>query len=313
MARNQFVTSLLVASTGVLSGGAAVAADTSDILATEYGQIEAVLCPDPDRKPPDFSTMDDYARHRVEPFRVFDNLYFVGMDNISAWALTTSEGIILFEAMMAANWEPTVVDGLQALGLDPADIEYVVVSHAHNDHFGGAAFLQERYGAEVLMGEADWEHILRWPQLGRPAPIPRKDRGVRDGDSLTLGDTTVRFVATPGHTPGTISSLIPLRDGDSWHLAAYLGGASMSFLPPDGLEQYIGSTYRLQNADPDTDLELSNHPWADGTFIKAAALAQRRPGDPHPFVTGHDGVKRWLETLRRCTRAVLSEKRAEME
>lgn len=254
--------------------------------------------------------MDDYDRHKVEPFRVFDNLYYIGMDNISAWALTTSEGIILFEAMMVANWEQTIVKGLETLGLDPNDIQFIVLGHAHNDHWGGAAFLQQRYGAKVLMGEPDWDHILTWPQIGTPAPIPSKDRGIRDGDSLTLGDTTVRFVATPGHTPGTISSLIPVKDGDNRHLAAYWGGPSMSFLPPDGLEQYIGSTYKLENADPQTDVELTNHPWGDGTFVKAAALENRGNRDPHPFVTGHDGVKRWAEILRKCTREVLSQKRA---
>jgi metallo-beta-lactamase class B len=232
------------------------------------------------------------------------------MDNISAWALTTSEGIILFEAMMVANWEQTIVAGLETLGLDPDDIRYVVIGHAHNDHWGGARFLQQRFGAQILMGEADWDHILTWPQIGRPSPIPHKDRGLLDGDTLTLGDTTVRFVATPGHTPGTISSLIPVRDGEERHLAAYWGGPSMSFLPPDGLEQYISSTYRLQNADPQTDVELTNHPWGDGTFVKRDALAERRRGDPHPFVTGHDNVRRWAELLRQCTRAVLSDKRA---
>ncbi len=290
---------------------AIAAVDMDAILEAEHAGIEAAMCPS--AITPGGAAggpMDDYALHAVEPFQVFDNLYFVGMDNISAWALTTSEGIILFEAMMVANWEQTIVDGLVTLGLDPADIRYIVIGHAHNDHWGGASFLQQRYGAEVLMGEPDWDHILTWPQIGTRAPIPDKDRGLTDGDTLTLGDTTVRFVATPGHTPGTISSLIPLQDGDNEHLAAYWGGPSMSFLEPDGLEQYIASTYRLENADPKTDVELTNHPWGDGTFIKRDALAERAPGDSHPFVTGRDGVAAWAETLRSCTREVLSQKRA---
>jgi metallo-beta-lactamase class B len=300
----------LAIGSSLLSVSAFAAVDMDAILEAEYAGIEAAMCPQPPGSGGGGAPMDDFAAHAVVPFQVFDNLYYVGMDNISAWALTTSEGIILFEAMMVANWEQTIVDGLETLGLDPNDIEYIVLGHAHNDHWGGAAFLQQRYGAKVLMGEPDWDHILTWPQIGTPAPIPSKDRGLRDGDTLTLGDTTVRFVATPGHTPGTISSLIPVKDGDDWHLAAYWGGPSMSFLPPDGLEQYIGSTYRLQNADPDVDVELTNHPWGDGTLIKRDALAERGRGDPHPFVTGNDGVKRWLELLRHCTRAVLSEKRA---
>ena len=300
---------MLVSGAMFVSVDAAAAVDMAEILEAEYAGIEAAMCPSAARESDDTGPMDDYDRHAVAPFQVFDNLYYIGMDNISAWALTTSEGIILFEAMMVANWEQTVVDGLETLGLDPTDIKYVVIGHAHNDHWGGASFLQQRYGAAILMGEPDWNHILTWPQIGTPAPIPSKGGGIRDNDTLTLGDTTVRFVATPGHTPGTISSLIPVRDGDNRHLAAYWGGPSMSFLPPEGLEQYIGSTYMLQNADPDTDVELTNHPWGDGTFVKAAALRDRDRNDPHPFVTGHEGVKRWAEALRRCSREVLSVKR----
>jgi metallo-beta-lactamase class B len=299
----------LNASFGATHADAAV--DLTAILATEYAGIEAAMCPSSAVSGSGGGgAMDDYEQHQIEPFQVFDNLYYVGMDNISAWALMTSEGIVLFEAMMVANWEQTIVRGLETLQLDPNDIKYIVIGHAHNDHWGGAAFLQQRYGAEVLMGEPDWDHILTWPQIGTPAPIPNKGRGITDGDTLTLGDTTIRFVATPGHTPGTISSLIPVKDGENWHLAAYWGGPSMSFLPPEGLEQYIGSTYRLENADPTTDVELTNHPWGDGTFVKAAALAGRGAREPHPFVTGHEGVKRWAETLRRCTREVLSANRA---
>jgi len=310
MSKHRRLLVVLAACIGLPIGNALAAVNMANVLEDEYAGIEAAMCPGAPSPGANGVPMDDYARHKVEPFKVFDNLYYIGMDNISAWALTTSEGIILFEAMMVANWEQTVVDGLEKLGLDPKDIEFIVIGHAHNDHWGGAAFLQQRYGAEVLMGEPDWDHMLTWPQIGTPAPIPHKDRGVRDGDTLTLGDTTVRFVATPGHTPGTISSLIPLQDGETWHMAAYWGGVSMSFLPPDGLEEYIGSTYKLQNADPETDVELTNHPWGDGTFIKFEALKNREPGDPHPYVTGHDGVKHWLETVRKCTRAVLSEKRA---
>jgi metallo-beta-lactamase class B len=291
--------------------GALAAVDMDAVLEAEYADIRAGLCPSSAvAGPGGGAAMDDYEAHKIAPARVFDNLYYVGMDNISAWALTTSEGIILFEAMMVANWERTIVDGLTTLGLDPADIEYVVIAHAHNDHWGGAYFLQQKYGAKIVMGEPDWSHILTWPQIGTPAPFPAKDRGVVDGDTLTLGDTTVRFVATPGHTPGTISSLIPVKDGDRRHLVAYWGGPSMSFLDPAGLEQYISSSYKLQNADLGADVELTHHPFADGTLHKLAALKQRAPRDPHPFVTGRDNVERWLEQMRACTREVLSRKRA---
>jgi glyoxylase-like metal-dependent hydrolase (beta-lactamase superfamily II) len=135
---------------GALSATAAVAAVDMDAIAeAEYAGIEAMMCPSAAVGGGNSAPMDDYEAHKAAPFQVFDNLYYVGMDNISAWALTTSEGIILFEAMMLANWEQTVVAGLETLGLDPNDIRYIVIGHAHNDQWGGAAFLQERYGCWV--------------------------------------------------------------------------------------------------------------------------------------------------------------------
>src|SRR5580765_4690504 len=81
----------------------------------------------------------------AEPAKVFDNLYYVGMTEYSAWAITTSQGIILLDAIFDYSIEAEVDEGLKKLGLNPADIKYVIVSHGHVDHAGGAKFLQEKY------------------------------------------------------------------------------------------------------------------------------------------------------------------------
>ena len=112
-AMNRF--SLLPVSFLLVCHSAAGAVDMDEILAAEYAGIAAAMCPSASTGGGAGAAMDDYEAHRVEPFQAFDNLYYVGMDNISAWALTTSEGIILFEAMMVANWEQTVVDGLEVI------------------------------------------------------------------------------------------------------------------------------------------------------------------------------------------------------
>jgi hypothetical protein len=90
----------------------------------------------------------------AEPRKVFDNLYFVGQSEYTAWAVTTSDGIIVIDPIYDWSVEAEVVEGLQKLGFDPRDIKYVLVSHAHRDHVGGARLLQERYGARVIMGAA---------------------------------------------------------------------------------------------------------------------------------------------------------------
>ena len=100
-------------------------------------------------------TIPDRATWYAQPYKVFDNLYFVGTRVHSAWALTTSDGIVLIDTLFDYAIEPEIVEGLTKLKLNPRDIKYVLISHAHGDHDQGAALLQSRYGAKVVMGEAD--------------------------------------------------------------------------------------------------------------------------------------------------------------
>src|SRR5439155_13891069 len=105
---------------------------------------------------PSYVTHRDSAQARhtwyAEPAKVFDNLYFVGGKLHSSWALTTKEGIILIDTIYPYNSEELIIGGMRKLGLDPKNIKYVLISHAHTDHIGGAEMLQVRYGARVVMG-----------------------------------------------------------------------------------------------------------------------------------------------------------------
>src|SRR5215468_5193813 len=101
--------------------------------------------------PPDRSTW--YA----EPVKVFDNLYFFGQSEYAVWAITTSQGIIVIDTIFDYSVEEEVAGGMKKMGLDPVNIKYAVVTHAHPDHDGGARFLQEHYGTHVIMSPADWD------------------------------------------------------------------------------------------------------------------------------------------------------------
>ena len=98
--------------------------------------------------------MPDRATWYAKPYKVFDNLYFVGTLIHSAWALTTSEGIVVIDTLFDYAIEPEIVDGMKALDLDPNDIEYVLISHAHGDHDQGAALLAEPVRRESRHGSA---------------------------------------------------------------------------------------------------------------------------------------------------------------
>ena len=164
----------------------------------------------------------------TEPAKVFDNLYFVGSKIHSSWALTTSEGIILIDTLYTYNSEEEIVGGLKKLGLDPATVKYVIISHAHADHVGGAKMMQDRYRSRIVMGGPDWDAIEKSVN-GYPQGKPKRDIVADDGQKITLGDTAVTIVTTPGHTPGTLSMLFTVKDNGKPLNVAYSGGTAFNF------------------------------------------------------------------------------------
>src|SRR4030095_3210351 len=103
----------------------------------------------------------DRATWYASPYKIFDNFYWLGTRQHSSWALRTSDGLIIIDTNFAWATEPEIVNGLTTLCLAPKQIKYVVISHAHGDHDQGAAELQKRFGAKVVMGAADWESTLQ--------------------------------------------------------------------------------------------------------------------------------------------------------
>ena len=194
--------------------------------------------------------------------------------------------------------------------MDPTRIKYVLVSHGHSDHAGGAKLLQDRFGARVIMSAADWDLIGRNTQAW---PKPKRDMVAIDGQRLTLGDTTLTLYLTPGHTPGTISTLIPVRDQGRPHLAAEWGGTGFNFtITPDKpqkfwFEAYSSSADHFREAvsKAGADVLIANHPNQDGAKMKPAALASRKAGDPNPYVIGNDSVKRYVTMVGECAKAEL--------
>jgi len=236
----------------------------------------------------------------VEPAKVFDNLYFVGMTDWSAWALTTSQGIIVIDAIFDYSVEDEVVNGLKKLGLNPADIKYVLVSHAHTDHIGGAKYLQDHFGARLVMSKEDWDLSDRTiPERIRP----KRDIEAKDGDTLTLGDATIKMYITPGHTPGTVSSIYKVKDRGATHTVATWGGTTIQGGKPETYLAYIASADRYKDIvkKAGADIVLSNHTAYDNTPANIKQLARR--GASNPYVVGNAAVLRYITTAEECAKA----------
>lgn len=247
----------------------------------------------------------------------FDNLVYLGSGWVSAWALKTSDGIVLIDALNTAEEvDRLIIGGMKQVGLDPGQIKVVLVTHGHGDHYGGALRVKELAAAarpRVVMSEIDWKMTRTQLEFASPLwPAPpsfdaARDVSARDGDVLRQGDAQVLMPITAGHTLGTISPIIEVKDGGRSHRAMIWGGTSFNFgrdLPR--LEAYIQSTERMQQLAREhrVDVLLSNHPSYDATPVKLPKAGATRAADaPHPYVVGTDTVLRALIVAGECARA----------
>jgi metallo-beta-lactamase class B len=244
------------------------------------------------------------ALQNLAPFKVFDNLYYVGLGYVGSWLITTNQGLILIDTLEGAYKEHSI-EGVRKLGLDPQNIKYVILTHYHFDHTAGAARIQEAYGPRLAMGDADWEALTRAPNPNNER-LPRRDIAVKDGDTITLGSTTIRLHVLGGHTPATLGVDFTVYDDGKPYRAFMFGGAA----PGPGrqaAEQFLSSVKRIAQMQDGVQVRVVTHAWMDpGFWDRVDRLAGRKPGDPHPFVAP-DVFRAWIAELDATAAARLKE------
>ena len=259
--------------------------------------------------------MDNYNTMKeeppLEPMQVMDELYFLGNYWTSAWAVKTSKGILIIDALDNDEEATTYIEGgLKKLKLDPADIKYVIISHAHGDHYGGANYLKKKFKPRIVMSDIDWK-VLEDPKFERPKnPLfgepPKRDMTAKDGDTIRLGDTLFKLYVIPGHTLGTLATVFSVHDKGKAHRAVAWGGTAYNFGPlPDRLQLYADTTekYRDIMKTEKADVLLSNHVSFDNAVAKMGTLKERKPDQQNPFVVGEDTIDRFLTVLGECALA----------
>jgi metallo-beta-lactamase class B len=226
----------------------------------------------------------------VGMIKLFDNLHYVGTNFVGALLLETSDGLILIDSI----YQDFTAQALQAItdaGFDPGEIRYVLVSHGHQDHFGGAMEVKAVSGATIGMLAEDWA------MSGLDT-----DMVIEDGDTLELGDNTLLFYQTPGHTQGVMSIVFSVRDGDNSHRAFLLGGHNVTSNRVEDFELFIPAVERMQGLLNNVEVNLTTHPWASLIFQRAEQLAQRQTGESHPFVDAEDFAAFLTERIENARR-----------
>jgi metallo-beta-lactamase class B len=225
------------------------------------------------------------------PFQLIDNIYYVGTDGIAVYIIKTSDGLILMDTAVPQS-TGMLKDNMTKLGFKEADIKYILNTHAHFDHTGGFAEIKQDTGAQLIAGERD-KPLLEggyYPgdesntEIGFP-PV-KVDRTVKEGDKVTLGDTTLTAHATPGHSPGCTSWEMTVKDGNQNREVLFFcsGTVALNRLVGNPTHPGIVDDYRSTFAKVKAmkiDVLLGPHPEVYGMQVKRAAM---QDGAPNPFV-----------------------------
>lgn len=224
---------------------------------------------------------------RILPFRIFGNTYFIGTYQVSSHLIDTGDGLIMIDTgFMKTAY--LMLDSIYRLGFDPQDIKYIINTHWHDDHTEATAAFADLTGAKTLIGREDAE---------KAAQFFTPDILVDEGDTLTLGNTTIHFLHTPGHTKGTLSFFYNVEENGKTYRVGSFGGAGTITMHRGAFdfegcrEAYQASVDRLKKEK--VDVFIGNHSWNNDTYGRSLKVAA---GDANAFV----GNDIWLSFLEEC-------------
>ena len=254
----------------------------------------------------------------LEPVKIFGNLYFAGTRPASTHIIDTGNGLIMLDSGYQHSLY-IVLHNMYKLGLDPANIKYILHTHGHIDHMGASPALVNLFGCKTFLGKPDKDYVngvlpLSWAkELGLELIPMEADVLLEDGDKITLGNTEIEAIASPGHTPGAMTYVFDVTDGNETYRAALHGGMGVNTmnkafldeysLPYSYREEFISVQERL--SEMPVDIYLGNHAGHNGTPEKIKRVLS---GDGKAFVNPTEWKKAMLDARNTVLEIIEKEK-----
>jgi metallo-beta-lactamase class B len=251
--------------------------------------------------------------HQYPPFHVIGNIYYVGSNAIAQFLVTTPDGHILIDSGFEAS-VPRLRANIESLGFRFADVKFLLTSHAHIDHVQAHALVRRATGATVVAsaedgrvvasggkGEPVFDGVYAWT----PCAV---DRTVADGDTITLGGTTLVAHLTPGHTMGAIT----------WTMRIVADGRPLDvvFFPSANVNPGVRLVGNARYPNIAADFERSFATWralpcdvflgVHGSFFDLDAKRARMSArGPNPFIDP-DGYRKFIAEAEQRFRTQLA-------
>jgi metallo-beta-lactamase class B len=210
------------------------------------------------------------------PYRIVGNIYYVGTRTLSSFLIVTPDGNILLDSTYERN-VPTIVKSVADLGFKFSDIKILLGNHAHGDHQEGDAVVKQMTGAQVMAMAEDVPALRAMKPGGKEHPI---DRILHDGESVSLGGTTLVAHLTPGHTRGCTTWTTTVQDGGK-SLNVLLG---CSLRPPavvtPEIAQEFNRAFKTVRSLP-CDVQLGDH---GAQYDMQGKYAKLKAGGANPFI-----------------------------
>jgi len=238
------------------------------------------------------------------PHKIMDNMYYVGTKELASFLIVTPEGDILMNSGYESS-VPVIKASVEKLGFKFSDIKIFIAGHAHPDHVGGDNMVKELTGAQVVVGRVDAEKTKQYTPAGKEHPM---DRLIDDGETVSLGGTTLTAHMMPGHTRGCLAWSTTLKENGKSYYTFIECSLNGQFLQQ--LDQYPGmiddfrATYKKALTFP-VEVWVSSHASFYNMAEKYAKLEKRGPGDPNPFVDP-DGYKAHVDQYEKSFEAAVA-------